>query len=142
MFIFSELIQRNIKSITELDLLELSVYFVETWFIDVDNPKLKELANFLRVLVWIEYSSNMTTVKFTNSGLSFSISLFIFIFILFYFSIFLFLEQLGLGFISHAVTSVTTWWHSHKTDHETWENLVEDSRTDNVIQHGHHMLAS
>jgi len=35
-------------------------------------------------------------------------SLFIFIFILFYFHfIFLFLEQLGLGFISHAVTSVT-----------------------------------
>ena len=32
---------------------------------------------------------------------------------------FLFLEQLGLGLISHAITSVTTWWHSHKTDHET-----------------------
>jgi len=31
---------------------------------------------------------------------------------------------------------------SHKTDHETWENLVEDSRTDDVIQHGHHMLTS
>ena len=31
------------------------------------------------------------------------------LFTLFYFSfIFLFLEQLGLGFISHAVTSVTT----------------------------------
>ena len=61
---------------------------------------------------------------------------------LFYFSIFLFLEQLGLGWISHTVTSVTTWWCSHKTDHETWENLVEDSRTDDVIQYGHHMLAS
>jgi len=36
-----------------------------------------------------------------------------FIFLLF----FLLLEQLGLGVISHAVTSVTTWWHSHKTDH-------------------------
>ena len=35
-------------------------------------------------------------------------SLFIFILFLFYFSFnFLFLEQLGLGFISHAVTSVT-----------------------------------
>ena len=46
---------------------------------------------------------------------------------LFYFSIFLFLEQLGLGLIGHAVTSITTWWHSHKTDHKTWENEVEDS---------------
>ena len=55
---------------------------------------------------------------------------------------FLFLEQLGLGLISHAITSVTIGWHSHKTDHETWGNLVEDSRTDDIIQHGHHMLAS
>ena len=58
---------------------------------------------------------------------------FIFIFSLlfyFYFSFilyFIFLEQLGLGFISHAVTSVTSWWQSHKTDHETWENGVEGS---------------
>ena len=42
---------------------------------------------------------------------------------------FLFLEQLGLGFISHAVTSVTNWWRSHKTDHETWEKEVEGTRT-------------
>jgi len=47
-----------------------------------------------------------------------------FIFIFLYF---LFLEQLGLGFISHAVISVTSWWQSHKTDHETWENRVEGS---------------
>ena len=65
---------------------------------------------------------------------------FYFIFLVFFSFIFLFLEQLGLGAISHAVTSVTTWWRSHKTDHETWENLVEDSRTNDVIQHGHHML--
>ena len=51
-----------------------------------------------------------------------------------------FLGQLGLGLIGHAVTSVTTWWHSHKTDHETWENLVKDSRTDDIIQYGHHMV--
>ena len=56
------------------------------------------------------------------------------LFTLFYFSflflfLFLFLEQLGLGFISHAVTSVTNWWHSHKTDHETWEKEVEGSGT-------------
>jgi len=42
--------------------------------------------------------------------------------------IFLFLEQLRLGSISHAVTSVTSWWHSHKTDHGTQENGVEGSR--------------
>jgi len=30
----------------------------------------------------------------------------------------------------------------YKTNHKTWENLVEDSRTDDVIQHGYHMLAS
>ena len=61
---------------------------------------------------------------------------------LFYFSIFLFLEQLGLRLISHAVTSVPTRWCSHKTDHETWGNSVEDLRTDDVIQHGYHMLTS
>ena len=46
-------------------------------------------------------------------------------FTLFYFTFlfpfnFLFLEQLRLGFISHAVTSITNWWCSHKTDHGTW----------------------
>jgi len=51
---------------------------------------------------------------------------FILFFFFFFFS-FLFLEQLGLGIISHAVTSVTSWWHSHKTDHGTWENGVEGS---------------
>jgi len=53
-------------------------------------------------------------------------------FSLFYFTflfLFLFLEQLGLGFISHTVTSVTNWWHSHKTDHKTWEKEVEGSKT-------------
>ena len=52
------------------------------------------------------------------------------LFTLFYFSFlfpfnFLFLEQLGLGFISHAVTSVTSWWRNHKTDHRTWKKKVE-----------------
>ena len=65
---------------------------------------------------------------------------FYFIFDLFFY--FLFIEQLGLGLIGHAVTSVTIWWHSHKTDHRTWENLVEDSRTNDIIQHRHYMLAS
>jgi len=51
------------------------------------------------------------------------IFIFSFHFILFFFY-FLFLEQLGLGFISHTVTS---WWQSHKTDYKTWENRVEGS---------------
>ena len=47
-------------------------------------------------------------------------SLFFFIFLYFTFLVtFLFLEQLGLRLIGHAVTSVTSWWPSHKTDHET-----------------------
>ena len=57
--------------------------------------------------------------------------LFSFYFILLFFFLFpfLFLEQPGLGVISHAVTSVTNWWCSHKTDHRTWENEVEGSGT-------------
>ena len=50
------------------------------------------------------------------------------LFFVFFSFLFLFLEQLGLGFTSHAVTSVTNWWHSHKTDHGTWENKVEGTR--------------
>ena len=53
---------------------------------------------------------------------------FLFYFTLLYFFSFLFLEQLGLGLISHAVTSVTNWWHSHKTNHETWEKGIEGTR--------------
>jgi len=75
-------------------------------------------------------------IKIKESGLSFFSFLFHFYFIfnlLFYISIF-------------RTTRVRVDWScchiSHKTDHETWENLVEDSRTDDVIQHGHHMLAS
>ena len=47
-------------------------------------------------------------VKIVNGGLYFIFSYhFYFTLLLFFFFIFLFLEQLGLGFISHAVTSVT-----------------------------------
>jgi len=82
-------------------------------------------------------------VKFTMGELSFSPFYFSFLFSCsFIFLFFLFLEQLRLRLIGHAVTSVTTWWRSHQTDHKTWENLVENSRTDDVIQHGHHMLTS
>ena len=65
------------------------------------------------------------SVKIVDGGLNFYFSLFI----LFYsFFSFLFLEQLRLGFISHAVTAVTSWWRSHKTDHRTWEKEVEGFR--------------
>ena len=98
------------------------------------------------------YGTHMMTlsrtwgVKIVDSGLYFILPFFF----VFYFScflfflsfLFLFLEQLRLGLIGHTVTSVTSWWQSHKTNHETWENLVEDSRTNDVIQHGHHMLTS
>ena len=77
----------------------------------------------------VKFSCNPHYVKIVDGGLYF---IFPFHFILFDFSflfIFLFLEQLGLGAISHAVTSVTSWWQSHKTDHETGENVVEGTRT-------------
>ena len=70
------------------------------------------------------------SVKIVDGKLYF-IFPFHFYFTLLYFFLFnfLFLEQLGLGFISHTVTSVTNWWHSHKTDHETWEKKIEGFRT-------------
>jgi len=74
------------------------------------------------------------TLRHPRSSVSRSLTVdfILFFFSLFYFSflfLFLFLEQLGLGFISHAVTSVKNWWQSHKTDHGTWENGVEGSGT-------------
>ena len=71
-------------------------------------------------------STGMILVKIGDGGLYFCFS---FLFLFSFSFNFLFLEQLGLGFISHAVTSVTNWWHSHKTDHETWEKEVEGTRT-------------
>jgi len=67
-----------------------------------------------------------------------------FIFLSYFYFIFLFLEQLGLGseVISHTVTSVTIWWCGHNIGHETWENKVEGSRINDVIQHGYYMLTS
>ena len=70
-----------------------------------------------------------SSVKIIDNRLNFYFSLFtLFYFILFLFFSFLFLERLGLGFICHAVTLVTNWWRSHKTDHGTWEKEVEGSR--------------
>jgi len=78
------------------------------------------------VLVNTSYSrlSRSLTVDF----ILFSLFILFYLFSSFLF-IFLFLEQSGLGFVSHAVTSVTNWWHSYKTDYETWKNKVEGSRT-------------
>ena len=82
------------------------------------------LRPFLRKNRWI--------VKIEEGGLDLFHFLFIFISIFYFhfnlFFHFLFLEQLGLGLIGHVITSIT-WWRSHKTDHKTWENLVEKSRT-------------
>jgi len=62
-------------------------------------------------------------VKFTNSGLSFSLFyFFIFIFISFYFLIFLFLE------------------HRIRVKSQDAENKVEGSRTSDIIQHRYYML--
>jgi len=89
---------------------------------------------------WCTYGAH--TVKIEESRLDLFYFYFYFYFSFDLFFYFLFLKQLGLGLIGHTVTSVTTWWHSHKTDHETWENLVEDLRTNDIIQYGHHMLTS
>ena len=64
------------------------------------------------------------------------IFLFIFYFLFDLFFYFLFLEQLGLGLTGHAVISVAIRWQDRS------QNLGGDLRTDDVIQHGHHMLAS
>ena len=71
-------------------------------------------------------------VKIEEVGLSLFYFIFYFYFIFNLFFHFLFLEQLRLGLIGHNVTTVT-WWQSHKTDHKTWENLIEDSRINDVI---------
>ena len=66
-------------------------------------------------LIYRSLVSSLQTVD-----LVFSLFYFSFLFSFHFIFYFLFLEQPGLGLIGHAVTSVTTWWHSHKTDYETW----------------------
>jgi len=64
------------------------------------------------------------SVKFTNGGLDFSLFYFsFFTFILFYFLVFLFLE------------------YRVRVRSQDAKNEVEGSRTNDIIQHGHHMLA-
>ena len=73
---------------------------------------------------------NLVYVKIKESRLDLFYFYFYFLFI-FLFSIF-------------RTTRVRVDWSrchiSHKTDHKTWENMVEDSRTNVIIQHGPHML--
>jgi len=50
--ISSKLTQRNIRLITELDSLGLSIYWVKTWIIDIDSLKSKVSAISMRVSVY------------------------------------------------------------------------------------------
>jgi len=69
----------------------------EPYFIAIDNQD--------QIIIG---PSKKIVVKIVDSGLYFIFSFhFYFSFLFFFFFIFLFLEQLGLGFISHAVTLVT-----------------------------------
>jgi len=52
--ISSKLTQRNIRLITELDSLGLSIYWVKTWIIDIDSLKSKVSAISMRVSVYTE----------------------------------------------------------------------------------------
>ncbi len=74
----------------------------------------------------LDYEVTLYCVKIIESRLHFSVFNLIFLFFFFLFFNFQFLEQLGLGL--EVI--------SHNIDHETWENGVEDSRTNDVIQHG------
>jgi len=101
----------------------------------------KKLSLPLLVLI-LTLPNDLFIVKFTNSRLKDLSILFYFIHFHFHFvlfSYFLFLEQLGSGLevIGYNVTSVTIWWCGHNIGHKTWENEVEGSRTNDIIQHNH-----
>ena len=83
----------------------------------------QDVQRYISHLYW---STHLSKSWMVDSVFIFSFSWILFS--VFFSFIFLFLEQLGLGLISYAVTSVTNWWHSHKTDHGTQENEVEGTR--------------
>ena len=94
------------------------------WKFDFDLLYIARRETFLRFVmgeIRNVYLSSSQTVD-----LDFLYFTFYFYFIFYFFFYFLFLEQLELGLIDHADILVIIWWHSHKTDHETWENLIED----------------
>ena len=109
---------------------DMSIVWIDIWDVQ-SSSKAKMLINrYFNVEKYIMTIQGANIVKIVDGGLYFIFPFhFILLFFYFYFLFFLFLEQLRLGFISHAVTSVTNWWHSHKTDHRTWENGVEGSGT-------------
>jgi len=105
---------------------------------EADLPLMMSESMFISILdikLAIVLSSQMVNLVFLY---------FYFLFLFSFHFIFLFLEQLGLGLevISHTVTSVIIWWCGHNIGHETWENEVEGSRINDIIQHGYPMLTS
>ena len=68
--------------------------------------------------LFLIYRSLVSSLQIVD--LVFSLFYFSFLFSFHFIFYFLFLEQPELGLIGHTVTSVTTWWHNHKMDHETW----------------------
>ena len=76
----------------------------------------------------VYFIKNTWLSRLLTMDLTFIFHFYFILFFIFLFFSFLFLEQLRLEFISHAVTSVTSWWCSHKTNHGTWEKEVEGSK--------------
>ena len=87
----------------------------------------KNIENSKRIMSYSMLYIYLSRLLMEDFILFFLFSLY-FLFLFLFLFILLFLEYLGLGFICHAVTSVTNWWCSHKTDHGTWKNEVEDTR--------------
>ena len=120
---------------------QISSYWINVWIVKcnlVSFLGLLDLVPYLCLICpclifqlsmsFVSWIWRLSTLFCMNLGILLSrllmVNSVLFSYILFYcsfsfFFYFLFLEQLGLGLISHAVTSVTTWWHSHKTDHRT-----------------------
>jgi len=77
---------------------------------DFQDVRIELSLFYFSLSLFISFSNfsywNLVNVKIVDGGLYF-ISAFHFIFFFFFLFNFLFLEQLGLGFISHAVTSIT-----------------------------------
>ena len=81
-----------------------------------------------RRMRYVYFMENIWLLRSLTMDLTFIFRFYFILFFIFLFFSFSFLEQLRLGFISHAVILVTSWWCSHKTDHGTWEKEVEGSR--------------
>ena len=103
---------------SDLQIIERYIKNIDNIMLDnVQAPRLSQLKSYLKI-TGIPYFINNTNLPCQDHW-QWTLFLFFFFHFILFFLYFLFLEQLGLGFICHAVTSVTTWWHSHKTDHGT-----------------------